>query len=188
MARCVALFFVPVAVHAAMITGTVIGEGAQPVWSPDGARIAYVRTGPGSALRLMTARADGTDAQTLVDADGVYPFVRSPAWSPDGRSIAFVRGFGGIAGELWIVPSAGGAPRRLTNDPPNTYSDEPMFTHDGRAIVHASNRGGATNIWMLPLDGGAAVRLTTGPGPDETPTIDQMGIDLTAAAIRRSVP
>jgi TolB protein len=42
-------------------------------------------------------------------------------------------------------------------------------------VVHSSNRGGATNIWALPLDGGPAQRLTTGPGPDDTPTVDRHG-------------
>ena len=82
-----------------------------------------------------------------------------------------VRGTGGIAGEIWIVPSAGGDPRRVIDEPASVFSDWPVFTPDGAGIVHSSNRGGATNIWFLPLSGGMPVRLTTGPGPDESPTV-----------------
>jgi TolB protein len=101
--------------------------------------------------------------------------MRSPAWSPDGRHVVIVRGTGGVAGELWEVPVEGGAPRRLITEPASTYADAPMFTPDGRGLVHASNRGGAANIWLLPLNGGAPVRLTTGPGPDESPSIAANG-------------
>ncbi len=51
------------------------------------------------------------------------------------------------------------------------FSDSPVFTPDGAGIIHASNRGGATNIWMLSLAGDAPVRLTTGPGADESPSV-----------------
>ena len=45
--------------------------------------------------------------------------------------------------------------------------DEPVFSEDGRAIIHSSNRGGASNIWSMRPDGTNPVRLTTGSGPDE---------------------
>src|SRR5439155_7234214 len=64
---------------------------------------------------------------------------------------------------------------RVSNDPAAVFSDEPVFSPDGRAIIHVSNRGGATNIWALPMPSGPATRLTSGPGPDETPTVDASG-------------
>jgi eukaryotic-like serine/threonine-protein kinase len=154
---------------------TVITSGSQPVWAPEGQRIAFVRLATDGRQWIATANADGHDVRDLVAGDGAYPFVRAPAWSPDARSIVFVRGTGGVAGELWVVPSAGGAPRKLSSEPPSIASDDPMFSFDGASVVHASNRGGATNIWALPIRGGAPVRLTTGPGPDESPTVDREG-------------
>jgi Tol biopolymer transport system component/tRNA A-37 threonylcarbamoyl transferase component Bud32 len=147
-----------------------------PAWSPSGDRLAFVRpAGSGNPFELVTVGADGADPVVLLRGDGAYPFLRNPSWSPDGRSLAVVRGSGGIAGELWLVPSAGGPPRRVSNDPAMVSSDWPVFTPDGAGLVHSSNRGGATNIWVQPLDGRAPVRLTTGPGPDERPTVARDG-------------
>jgi TolB protein len=108
-------------------------------------------------------------------SDSTYPFLRNPAWSPDGQYVAIVRGTGGIAGEIWLVPSSGGTPQRIRDEPASIFSDSPVFTPDGRGLIHSSNRGGATNIWFLPTAGGKPVRLTTGPGPDESPTVSADG-------------
>jgi Tol biopolymer transport system component len=154
-----------------------VNNAGQPAWSPDGTRLAFIRpsAGRGSPTVLGVAHLDGSEERILLRGDGVYPAVRGPAWSPDGRSIVFVRGTGGVAGELWVVPAEGGEPRQVAPDPPGVFSDEPIFSADGRRIIHVSNRGGATNIWEVPVDGGAAVRLTTGSGPDESPTIARNG-------------
>jgi Tol biopolymer transport system component len=152
-----------------------IPDAAFPAWSPDGRRLAYFKRKGAGMLELLTSAPDGSDARTLLRSDSVHPFLRNPAWSPDGRQIAFVKGSGGIAGEIWLVPAAGGPARRAIEEPGSVSSDSPIFTADGRGIVHASNRGGATNIWFLPLAGGTPVRLTTGPGPDESPTVSNDG-------------
>lgn len=86
----------------------------EPAVSPDGTRIAYVRSPSGSpASALWTAHLDGS-ARAKV-AQGNWP-----AWSPDGTRLAYV----GPAGkaedglplvQVFVVPSEGGAPRAITD-------------------------------------------------------------------------
>jgi Tol biopolymer transport system component/tRNA A-37 threonylcarbamoyl transferase component Bud32 len=150
--------------------------GGHPVFSPDGRRLAFIHYGADGRLSLAIALADGSGVRDLVRATGQQPFIRAPAWSPDGRLITFVQGSGGAAGEIWVVdPGKPSAPRRVSSDPAAVSSDDPSFSADGKMIIHASNRGGATNIWALPVGGGAPVRLTNGAGPDEGPSADAHG-------------
>jgi Tol biopolymer transport system component/tRNA A-37 threonylcarbamoyl transferase component Bud32 len=156
---------------AVVLTGAV-----EAVWSPDGSRIAFIRVeGGGRRGALVTTRSDGSDARILLPADGTYPFSRHPTWARDGKTLAVVRGTGGVAGEIWLLSAEGAGLRRLSNDPTAVFSDEPVFSTDGRRVIYSSNRGGATNIWSLPVDGGEPVRLTTGPGPEASPSVAMTG-------------
>lgn len=68
-----------------------------------------------------------------------------PTWSPDGTQIAFMANRSGgrdesILGsinenyDLWVVPSSGGAPRKLTNNEgPDTH---PVWSPDGRFLAY----------------------------------------------------
>jgi Tol biopolymer transport system component len=150
---------------------TAIPNASFPAWSPDGRRLAWVRQTPDGHDELVVGAADGTSAVVVLPADGLYFKLRDPAWSPDGRQVAVVRSTGGAAREIWLLPSGGGAPRRVIDEPAAAWSDNPVFTPDGGGIIHSSNRGGATNLWVAPLDGTAPVRLTTGPGPDASPSV-----------------
>lgn len=90
-----------------------------PARSPDGTRIAYTRydrTGtsckgcPGS---LAVAAADGSGPRVLTTPSGDAVADAGPSWSPDGTQILFSRWSVSKAGELFVVPAAGGDPRDL---------------------------------------------------------------------------
>jgi Tol biopolymer transport system component/predicted Ser/Thr protein kinase len=165
----------------------VVSGAVDPAWSRDGDRLAFVLPRPGEPDTLAAAAADGSELRAIARGDATYPFFRHPTWSPDGTQVAVVRSSGGIAGELWIMPAAGGTLRRVSNDPPGIFSNDPVFTPDGRGLIHQSNRQGATNLWLQPLDGGFLTRLTTGAGPDESPSVARSGTILFVNSHARSV-
>ena len=152
-----------------------IPGAADANWSPDSKRLVFVRATPDGNRELAIAGIDGSNPKTVLQADAAYPFLRHPAWSPDARTIAIVRGRGGAAAELWLLSPDGGTPRVAIKEPATIVSEYPSFTSDSRAIVHTSNRGGATNIWSLPLTGERPAQLTTGSGPDDSPSVARDG-------------
>ena len=81
--------------RAPILGGTpqlTVHEADNPItFSPDGKRIAYVRSGHPDADKfcLLTANADGSDEKILVKGPLTeQPFY--PAWTPDGKGIAGV--------------------------------------------------------------------------------------------------
>jgi len=80
----------------------------------------------------------------------------APAVSPDGRRVAFTvqtvrEAENRYHREVWMVPTAGGAPTRFTS--PSTESSNPSFTPDGKYLVFTSQRpGGKGSTWAIRLD------------------------------------
>jgi Tol biopolymer transport system component len=61
--------------------------------------------------------------------------------------------------DLYAIPAGGGVPRRLTDDPGHDML--PRLTHDGRAVLFATDRTGHWQIWEVPLAGGPARAVRT---------------------------
>ena len=81
------------------------GSESVPVYSPNGQRIAFVRTGSVDA-GIYVMRSDGTGV-VRVTSQGW-----SPAWSPDGAQLAYVVPSGAQA-ELWVVNADGSNAQRV---------------------------------------------------------------------------
>ncbi|WP_051670866.1 protein kinase domain-containing protein [Bryobacter aggregatus] len=86
------------------------GIASQASFSPDGARMAFVWTGPEDANPDIYVRGVATEDLRRITTDPRDDF--SPAWSPDGARIAYLRrASDGSDAEIFIVPAEGGSER-----------------------------------------------------------------------------
>jgi tricorn protease len=73
--------------------------------------------------------------------------------------IAFV-----YAGDIWVVPTAGGVANRLSSPPGE--EQYPRFSPDGSEIAFTGNYDGNQDVYVMPAAGGLARRVTYHPVPD----------------------
>ncbi|WP_031101439.1 TolB family protein, partial [Streptomyces sp. NRRL S-15] len=82
------------------------GDDQAPDWSPDGARVAFLRAGDGPA-QLWQMPVDGGEGEQLT----WLPLgAGAPVWSPDGTRIAFTAPVDIVAGPRTPAPGAPGLP------------------------------------------------------------------------------
>ena len=119
---------------------------AQPSWSPDGRRIAFVTDRDGNA-EIAVMNADGSNVQRLTTAPGMD---LQPAWSPDGTRIAFMSDRDGNS-EVYVMNADGSQQVNLTQNP--AVDQLPSWSPDGSQIAFSSNRRGITRTYLMAPDG-----------------------------------
>ncbi len=125
---------------------------SNPVWSPDGRRIAF-RSARSGVDNLYWQRADGTgEAQRLTESKlPQWP----KSWHPNGRLLAYEEI--GRERDVWIVPIEGddatgwraGKPRVFLSGA--SSETEPAFSPDGRWLAYTSNESGRTEVYVVPF-------------------------------------
>jgi Tol biopolymer transport system component len=137
---------------------------SQPVWSPDGRRLAYVSTRDGNeeiyVVRVGPAGPEG-QAQRLTD-DPARDF--SPQWSPDGKQVLFLSDRNGNL-DLFTVSDQGENTKALTRNGVNELSAR--YGRDGR-IVFVSVPDARPALFLVSKDG-AQSQLPAGSQPASQP-------------------
>jgi dipeptidyl aminopeptidase/acylaminoacyl peptidase len=169
-----------------------LGESIEPVFSPDGREIAFIRhldpptdaapdSGAYWSIRIVDAVTGAARALWAAPAGrgGRYAGTRSRNlfWSPDG-TILFPWERTGWMHVYALDVRRGGEPRALTQ---GTYEVETFrLGPDGRSLLYAANNGAIDRrgIWHRPLGAGAASRLG---GNDAMLFAPVVGGDMVAA-------
>jgi TolB protein len=121
----------------------------QPAWSPDGARILWVKGRSRSRLRLMDS--DGSDKTTLVAKGDIS----APSWSPDGSRIAFARsrprGIYYDDTDILVADADETNIQRVTTNRRDDFS--PLWLPNGERIVYFGRLDGDDGIVVMNSDG-----------------------------------
>jgi dipeptidyl aminopeptidase/acylaminoacyl peptidase len=111
----------------------------------------------GTELAAPAAAAEVRQARAFTPADWYrLTTIGSPAMSPDARNVAFTVTTVREADnrrhtEIWLVPTAGGEPRRLTS--PSVSSTNPRWSPDGQILYFTSTRPNIRGTtWAIRMD------------------------------------
>jgi Tol biopolymer transport system component len=123
----------------------------EPVWSPDGTRLAFVLGNSESNDKIEVANSNGTTATPLVVTEhGVHP-----SWSPDSAKIAFSY----LEHVETTVADGSAPPTRVVG----AEGNEPVWSPDGSRIAFGEHATFATvNLGIINPNGGTPVTLTSG--------------------------
>ena len=137
---------------------------AQPAYSPDGKRIAFVSRRRGNE-DIYVMNADGANVRRLTTARA--PDLQ-PAWSPNGKQIAFTSQRNANY-KIYVMNADGSKQRVLTRTAAWVANSSPSWSPDGRWIAFASNRlkDGNGEIFKMRPDGSRVKRLTFTNTPGE---------------------
>jgi dipeptidyl aminopeptidase/acylaminoacyl peptidase len=147
---------------------------SQPRWSPDGHRLAFVRSSaPKEPGQLHVLPMSGGEAVRVCElAKGIS----EPAWSPDGRRIAFLSG---------TNPALDDPKREKPKNEPGRVVTRPVFRENGEGFTDFDH---LPQVWVVEAEGGPPRPLTRGAFAAQAPRWSRDGTSILFASDRRAEP
>lgn len=157
-------------------------------WSPDSKQLAYVAAAPPGennwwVAQLYTQVLEEAPKVVLNPGTALHGLqIAVPRWSPDGQWLAFVGGLmsdqGSTGGDIYVLPSAGGAPRNVTAG--HKASPAWIEWQDNSHLFVAEREEGNSRLVRMDLSGeGASFEP---PLLDEPASIDDGRIDMSLSS------
>jgi serine/threonine protein kinase/dipeptidyl aminopeptidase/acylaminoacyl peptidase len=124
-----------------------------PVWSPDGTRIAFVSNRDGGVFNLYQKNSSGTGEDELLLKTANNKLIDD--WSPDGRYILYEEEDPKTKTDLWILPTFGD--RKPVRFLATLFNERgASFSPDGHWIAYQSDESGGKQVYVqsFPVAGG----------------------------------
>lgn len=132
-----------------------------PVWSPDGNRIAFWSDDTGEEL-IYTVYGDGSNLTQITDFSSAMP-----DWSPDGSRMVFQsdhRNEPKDTPDLYVMDVSRKKLEEILDDP-DIIDYSPQWSPDGDKILFVSRRTGKDELFVINTDGTGLDQITDSGDP-----------------------
>ena len=124
------------------------GIDGSPIWSPDGARIAFFSNLKGPFDLYVKPSSGGGQEALIESSNSKLPL----DWSHDGRFLLYVEIAPKTGYDLWALPVVGERkPVLVANTPYQERNGQ--FSSDGRWVAYQSNESGRFEVYVQPFLG-----------------------------------
>jgi serine/threonine-protein kinase len=128
---------------------TFEGNNNRPVWTPDGARIAFSSSRAGVTPNIYWLPVDGSAAAERLTTG---PFNQVPeGWAPDGKTLMFSEFRPDSGWDIWTLSAADRKPQLFLRTPFNDGGR--AFSPDGRWLAYYSDESGRGEVQVRPFPG-----------------------------------
>ena len=145
-------------------------QAGDPVFSPDGGRIAFSGDAAGDGDReIYVVDRDSSDLTPLTVNDGIQDY--APTWSPDGTQLAWER-----QGDIWVMNADGTNQHQITFG--DTDERSPAWGPNAIAFTSDKGDGNDQDIWQMGADGANQEQVSPSRSDEREPNFSADGSKL----------